>query len=176
MKALLSAAAAFAMLGLWEQPAQAQVEAQDELIPLSDDDLAEMRGGFLMADGVTFDFAATVHTTVNGVQVMDSRVTWTPQGAKLETLSGMTPRDLASGGVGITLKDSSGLTTIGHRLLEGELQGFILNTADNRTVTHNIDVTLTLPGFDMVQSGMVQALTGMRLSQDVANALLGAGR
>jgi hypothetical protein len=151
-------------------------QAGKELAPLSDDDLSELRGGFLVADGIAFDFGATVRTSVDGVQILESRITWTPQGTAVETVSGAAPYQLPGGGLGITLRNPTGTTTIGHRLLDGQLQGFILNTADNRNVTQTIDVTLTLPGFDEVQRNMVSSLTGFRVGQDVAQGLIGSGR
>jgi len=47
---------------------------------LSNEELAEMRGGFFTAAGAKFDFGASVQTLVNGALALQTNLQWTPAG------------------------------------------------------------------------------------------------
>jgi hypothetical protein len=151
--------------------AQAQ-DALAELEPLSGEELGELRGGLLFAGGIAFDFGAVVRTSIDGQLALETRLTWTPGGVVMEDASPMTPGPLPEfGGFGLNITDESGTTLVGHRLLEGELQGFILNTGDNRDIRQDIDITLTLPGFEATQRDMLTGRLGFHIQADMADAL-----
>jgi hypothetical protein len=171
----LLAVCAIAFATMIAQPAMAQAP-EDDLIPLQDEDLQGLRGGFLVAEGVAFEFGATMRTLVDGGTVLETRLTWTPDGPIVEQLSGLPLQGTAGGGFGLTIGDGTGLTTIGHRLLDGELQGFILNTADNRDIRQNLDITLTLPGFDAVQRDLLISRLGVNINYDLGVGLVEASR
>jgi hypothetical protein len=61
------------------------------LRPVSDDELADARGGFSVG-GVTFDFGASVQTLVNGQIALQTNVQWTAVGAVVTQLQGLGTR------------------------------------------------------------------------------------
>ena len=168
--------AACAALGLLLAPAARAQEALEGLAPLSGEELSELRGGLLFAGGIAFDFGAVVRTTIDGQLALETRLTWTPDGVVVEDTSAMAPVQLPQiDGFGLSITDASGTTIVGHRLLEGEIQGFILNSADNRDVRQDLDVTLTLPGFEATQRDMMTGRLGFRINTDMADALTRSG-
>lgn len=56
---------------------------------LSDDELADMRGGFLTAGGAQFDFGASIKTMVNGQLALQTSLQWTDAGAVTRQLTGL---------------------------------------------------------------------------------------
>lgn len=172
LRALLAAAcAALAMLAA---PAFAQ---EGDLTPLADAELGDLRGGILFAGGIAFDFGAVVRTTIDGQPALETRLTWTPDGMLIEDLSALQGMALPGlNGFGLDLSDASGTTLVGHRLLDGELQGFIINSGDNRNIRQDLEISLTLPGFDQVQRNMLDARLGMHIGLDMADGLMRAGQ
>ena len=141
------------------------------LEPLADEELADLRGGLLFAGGIAFEFGATVRTTIDGQPALETRLTWTPDGIVVEDLSTLTGGPIPEfSGFGLNITDATGTTLVGHRLLDGELQGFIINTGDNRDIRQEMDVTLTLPGFDLVQRDMLTDRLGFRIGVDVSDS------
>ena len=134
---------------------------------------ATLRGGLLFADGIAFEFGATVRTTIDGQPALETRLTWTQDGALVEDMSALVGGPLPEfDGFGLSITDASGTTLVGHRLLAGELQGFIINTGDNRNIRQEMDVTLTLPGFELTQRDMMTDRLGFRIDMDVAGGLI----
>jgi hypothetical protein len=154
-------------------PALAQKAILDGLTPLADEELVDLRGGLLFAGGIAFDFGATVRTTIAGQPALETRLTWTPDGLVIEDLSALAGGPIQEfNGFGLSIADATGTTLVGHRLLDGELQGFIINTGDNRDIRQDLDITLTLPGFDAIQQDMLTDRLGFRANMDVADSLV----
>lgn len=157
-------------------PAFAQEAALEGLQPLTDAELGDLRGGLLFADGIAFEFGAIVRTTIGGQPALETRLTWTPEGVVVEDLSALAGGPIPEfNGFGLRIMDDTGTTLVGHRLLDGELQGFIINTADNRDIRQELDVMLTLPGFETTQQDMITGRLGFRIEADVADSLYRAG-
>lgn len=174
LRSVLTAACAAAAFMLAPH-AMAQEADPFDMAPLADEALGDLRGGFFTVDGITFDFGATVRTTIDGQPALEQRLTWTPTGATLEDISGMPSTALPGiGGVGLNLSDAAGITLVGHRLVDGQLQGFIVNSANNRDIGQDIQIDLTLPGFDVVQKDMLTSQLGMRIDMDMAAGLVAA--
>jgi hypothetical protein len=55
---------------------------------LTDDEMADARGGVLVAGNVAFEFGAVVKTYEDGVLSLQTRVNWTPQGAQVQRTTG----------------------------------------------------------------------------------------
>lgn len=174
MRALL--ATICAAVAIMAAPHAAAQEVDDfGLEPLADSELGDLRGGLFVVEGIAFDFGAVVRTTIDGQPALETRLTWTPNGMVIEDLSALTAGTLPGiGGWGVDLSDASGMTLVGHRLLGGELQGFILNSGDGRNISQDMEITLTLPGFDAVQQGMLTDRLGMRIDMDVTHGLITA--
>lgn len=173
MKAVRGILAACSLLILAPSAAHPQEAVLEGLTPLAADELADLRGGLLFADGVAFDFGATVRTTINGQPTLETRLTWTPEGVVVEDLSALAGAAIPEfDGFGLRITDGTGTTLVGHRLLAGELQGFIINTGDNRDIRQDMDITLNLPGFEAVQRDMLTEKLGFRINMDVADSLV----
>jgi hypothetical protein len=158
----------------WAQDRTDRVDVAD-LPSIADEALEDLRGGFFTVDGITFDFGAIVRTTVDGQPALETRLSWTPDGVMIQDLSTLTSAALpGTGGWGLDLSDASGMTLVGHRLLDGELQGFILNSGDNRSIHQSLEITLTLPGFDSVQRSILDGRLGMAIGMDVQDGLVRA--
>ena len=154
----------------------------DNLTPMSDEDLGGMRGGFLTAGGVSFDFGAVVRTYVNGQLALETRLTWTPTGPVTEQVTGSLPgwtpltpgqmggldlSGLSPGSSGLVLTDANGTTALVHNVLNGQLQNLVVNAADNRDIRQDMQVMLTLPDFDVMQQDFSVGQLGSQIFHDV---------
>jgi hypothetical protein len=116
-----------------------------------------------------------VRTMIDGQPALETRLVWTPDGVVVEDLSALAGAPIPEfNGFGLSITDATGTTLVGHRLLDGELQGFIINTGDNRDIRQEMDITLTLPGFDAIQRDMLTDRLGFRINADVADGLVRA--
>jgi hypothetical protein len=61
----------------------------DDKAALSDEELADMRGGFLTAGGAQFDFGASIKTMVNGQVALQTSLQWTNTGAVTQQMAGL---------------------------------------------------------------------------------------
>lgn len=169
-----AAVAAVALAGSWGAavPAGAQ-----EVV--SDEELDGMRGGFLVADGVVFDFGATIRTYEDGVLSLQTNVTWALDGIHIEQLvgAGVTPvtsADLSAlTGLGDVFRTAGGATVL-HDVDQGRLLSVLLNTTSDHSFRQDTALTLVLPGFDATQADMVRQLAGVRISNDMNTASIGA--
>jgi hypothetical protein len=164
------------VLLLAPRPAQTQEAVLDGLTLLPAEELATFRAGLLLAGGIAFEFGAIVRTTVDGRAALETRLTWTPDGVVVEDMSAFPDAPIPEfHGFGLTITDATGTTLVGHRLLDGGLQGFIINTGDNRNIRQDLNVTLTLPGFDAIQRDMLTDRLGFRIGSGVAGGLVRSG-
>jgi hypothetical protein len=156
---------------------------------IDDAELAELRGGFLVAAGVTLDFGAVVRTYVDGQLALESRLTWTETGAVTGQTLGTVPGaiDLAAaldqalaggldisalrGGQGILLSDANGATALVQNL-QGGVQSLIINNADGRDLRQEIEITLTLPDLDTMQRDYSVDRLGAAIGQDINTSLM----
>lgn len=183
MRALLLAAGFTVMCGA---PAWADESWGEDVEVMSVEDLDANRGGFAIGN-LNFNFGATVTTLVNGVPALVTSLTWTDVGAFVEQTVGsvgqdianMSPEQRAALGLdglanagGVLIADESGVTALVHNVTEGSLQNIIINNATGRDLTQEIDVTLTLPGFEFIQQQLNTELFGIRLSDDM-NVFIG---
>lgn len=168
------------------QPAGAQQVLGSRI---DDAELADLRGGFLVAAGVTLDFGAVVRTYVDGRLALESRLTWTETGAVTGQTLGSVPGaiDLAAaldqalaggldidalrGGQGILLSDADGATALVQNL-QGGVQNLIVNNADGRDLRQEIEITLTLPDLDTMQRDYSVERLGAAIGQDINASLL----
>ena len=175
----LLAAVAFAALA---SPAWADQSGWGEGVEvMSDAELADHRGGFEVA-GINVNFAATITTFVDGIPALTTTLTWTDAGAIIEdtmgslpqTATALTPDQLGALGldptgqaVGVVIDDETGVTEIVHNVSDGTLQNIIINTASGLDISQSIDVSLELPGFELVQADLIVERFGIRLADDL---------
>ncbi len=156
---------------------------------VSDDELNDYRGGFAVA-GLNINFGATVTTLLNGIPALVTTLTWTDVGAFVEetvgdlgqNIAGITAEQRAALGLdglenagGVVIDDEAGVTTLVHNITEGSLQNIIINNATGRDLSQQIDVTLTLPGFELIQESLVVETFGIRLTDDMNTFLADPG-
>jgi len=170
----------------------AQVRADTPREPLSAAELAGLRGGFLVADGVKLDFAAQVRTFVDGALALETSLAWTPQGAVSATsvadgvakpvldasseavqAAGVDIGGLVQPGDSVAVTDSGG-TILLHRTTADTVQNFIFNTASDQNIRQEVDINLVLPGFEAVQAEWNRGLIGLRIGADADTAAVGA--
>ena len=153
-----------------------------------DGEMDDLRGGFEI-NGIQIGFGAVVTSYMNGAPVLTTQLTWTDAGAVVEQtmanvgqrLEDMTPEARAALGVdgldqasGIVITDEAGVTALVHNITDGALQNIIINSATGRDLKQDIDVTLTLPGFDAIQDSLVVERFGLRLADDLQSVAIGA--
>lgn len=169
LRALLLAGAAALM-------AASPVAAADLGPPVDDAVLADLRGGFVVVDGLTLDFAAEIRSFVDGELALETRITLDGRSSVLTDSGGaLSPEALAAlsaGGLdlgdlkGGVFVSADGQTAILHRTEDG-LANILLNTGDHRDFRQELNLTLTLPGFEGLQ-GQIQA---MRVGQDLVDQI-----
>ena len=150
----------------------------DQAERIDDTKLDELRGGFLLDNGVTVGLGATVRTMVDGALALETNLVWQQQGAVItqQVGAGLTPLEdsitktvsLPPGSHAFVLPQ--GETAIIHRVSDGSIQNILLNTASGRTIRQETELTLTLTGFHPVQQQILQDQLGLALANDLALA------
>lgn len=171
-------------------PANAWLPLQDEDLGqrMSDAELDEHRGGFILADGVALDFGAIIDSYIDGQLVLQSKVTWTQQGA-VTTHAGpiasqATPDVLAAlARAGIQLSaeavgdggfyvSADGQSAFVHRLSDGQISNLLVNVGSGGDFHQEITLSLGLPGFEATQAAMGEVLMARSLAGEIQAAAL----
>jgi hypothetical protein len=183
MRALLFTACVFVALSA---PAYASEDWGDVEV-MGDAEMDELRGGFNVG-GIEIGFGATVTSTLNGVPVMTTQLTVTDAGAIIEqtmqnagqSLGSLTSEQLAALGLaafegmnGLVLNGEGGITAFVHNVTNGTLQNILVNTANGQDIEQDVDITLTLPGFEAIQSQFAMERFGMQISDDLQSVAIG---
>jgi hypothetical protein len=181
--ALCSAAAFIALCA----PACAEDFWGEGVEVMQEEELSDLRGGIAIA-GIDINFGAVITTYLNGTPVITTQLTWTDAGAVVEETVGSVGQNIddltdearaalgidgLEGANGIVIDDEAGITALVHNVTNGALQGIIINNATGRDLRQDIDITLTAPGFDLVQSALITELVGIRLDDDLRGFLFG---
>lgn len=148
---------------------------------INEAEMDDLRGGFEV-NGIQIGFGAVITSYMNGAPVLTTQLTWTDAGAIVEQtiadvgqrLEDLSPEqrealgvDGLGGASGIVIDDEAGMTALVHNIAEGALQNIIINSATGRDLEQDIDVTLTLPGFDAIQDSLVLERFGIRIADDM---------
>jgi len=162
--------------------ALAETEASDALAgaePVASADLETERAGFVTEAGITFDFGATVRTTVNGqlalvstLQLNDlgkvTQTTWINpalpnatliqpgDGQSLSVLTGLQVSGIQNAN-GVVLKNGNGVTAVLADVSPSSIQNLVLNTANGQTINQTTTVNLTLPNLPAMQAQFLQS-------------------
>lgn len=151
---------------------------------LDDAELGLLRGGYLTAGGVVFDFGAVVRTYVDGRLALESRLTWTGAGALTEhhaidggpitAIDNLGAVDLSGldGREGLLLTGTDGTTALIHDFGGGRIQNLVINSADGRDLRQEIEINLALPQLDVMQSAGEINRLGAAISQDLDAAIV----
>ena len=140
--------------------------------PLTDLELSRERGGLMTPIGLELGFAASMRTYVNGALVLETRLTWTKEGPVTEVLGDVTATGIGPpGATSLTLPALDGATRVVHDLSGGRIASLILNTASNRNIRQDADVTVFLPQLPRLESEFGRQQTGLRLGAALGAAL-----
>jgi len=157
---------------------------------MSGEEMGELRGGLAVAPGLEVNFGAVITTYVNGAPALATTLTWSDTAQFVEqtigqigqSLDTLTPEQRAQLGLeslgeagGVVIADAEGVTALVHNVTDGALQNIIVNTAAGRDLRQEIDLTLTLPGFEAVQETLLLERIGIRLDADMRGATIGGG-
>ncbi len=175
------------MSGLSEAAAELAIDVPR--LALNDAQLAEVRGGFMTPLGVDIGFGAVVRTTIDGVLALETRMSWTANGAETTNAAGAPTdpaqvNDLATaGGInlgpasgwrGIVSPGDGGATAALHDLSQNSISSLIVNTASNRNIRQETEITLNIPEFADLQSGIMAEQAGLRMQDAVGAAITNA--
>lgn len=147
-------------------------------IPMSEDELSRERAGLLTPIGVEIGFGATMRTYVDGSLVLETRLTWTDQGPVKVVLGDVTATGLPpSAASTLTIPAvAGGATQIIQDLSGARIASVILNTASDRHIRQDTDVTLFLPQLPQLQGAFGAEQISLRLRSALGLALQGSAR
>jgi hypothetical protein len=148
---------------------------------VSDDVLAEQRGGFVI-NGMTVRLGADVRTYIDGQLALHTIINWTDTGVtKTQTVGAqLTPAQalsfdanaLANGKINMALGGSpafsanEGQTMIAHRFQDG-LQNILINAASNQNILQTVDASVELGGYDAFRINILNASMADALSASI---------
>lgn len=149
---------------------------------LSDEQLAEQRGGFVF-QGMVIAFGADIRSYVNDELALRTIISWTAEGSTMERFisPSLTAVDaaqiqggiLTSGGITMRVGDESvflannGQTALVHS--NDAIQNVLINTASNVSLNQQVDAVLDISGY----AAFADALASTRMS-DAIGAVMGA--
>jgi hypothetical protein len=172
MKPVLSLVAAMiAMMSAAPPPAGAAPPM------LTDEELDGQRGGLQTPLGFDVGFGATVKTFVDGTLALETRLSWTETGPQMEQVANQlgsitgAPVRLGALNDGALTSLAGGVTTVIHDLTMDRIASLILNTADNRTIRQETDITLVLPQLADLQQRVAADRLSSTLSTNLGLAL-----
>jgi hypothetical protein len=97
-----------------------------------------------------------------------------------QSIASLTPEQLAALGLaafagmnGLVIDGEGGITAFVHNVTNGTLQNILVNTATGQDIEQDIDVTLTLPGFEYIQQQLTLERFGMLVSDDLQSIAIG---
>jgi hypothetical protein len=166
--------AAFA--ALWLSPA-----ALAEPTALSDEEMSDVRGGIMTPLGLEVGFGADVRTYVDGELALETRLVWTDGGVVTERSGPLSSSalDATTGGWSAVVPGAGGgQTQILQDLSNGRVLAVVANTASDRTIRQEADITLVLPQLPQLQqqiaAGRLSSALGGSLTSQLASG--GGGR
>lgn len=158
----------------------------DNAKTIEDASLDDMRGGFMLDNGLEVGLGAIVRTTIDGELALQTQLTWTQTGAVVTREVGASVTPTAPGSVSSTITlpgatddaffVNAGETALIHRVTDGRIQNILLNTASGQDIRQQTEVTVTLSGFAATEQLTAQQQWGRTLGSDLAIATQGATR
>jgi hypothetical protein len=133
--------------------------------PLGNGELGALRGGYVSAGGLQFDFGVKLETFVDGTLALASTFNLSGQGVTETTtvnLPGAVPLAQAVGrvpdlenitGDGVVLEGHGGVTVLVQDVSLDAIRNLVVNTANDRHIVQNTAVTLVIPNLqDLTQA------------------------
>jgi hypothetical protein len=165
--------AAFAVLAGLFMSAWSPIAASAAETLLTDDELADQRGGLRTPSGLEIGFAASLKTLIDGRLVLATQLTWTDRGVQTQHIAGSADVTASPGGFTATVPgQTGGATQVVQTLSADRITSVVLNTASNRTIRQDTDITLIVPQL----AGLLHQVVGDRLAASLQSALASALR
>jgi hypothetical protein len=159
------------------------VEGETGSTPVTDEVLAEQRGGFVI-NGMTVKLGADVRTYINGELALHTVINWSDTGITKSQIVGsqLTPADalnldaaaLANGNITMAVGNTpafstnDGQTLIAHRFQDG-LQNILVNSASNQNISQMVNANIELGGYDAFRSTIINASMADALSASIGS-------
>ena len=156
---------------------------------LSETELERTRGGFATPLGFDIGFGAEVSTYVDGKLALQTRLTWTSQGAVRTVEAGDLTPDLVARAAakGLNLQPSQGAgvlvdgpgggaTAVLQDLDAKHIAGLVINNASNRDIRQETAINLQLPDFKSLQDSIQATQAQLRLQSALGLAMRDAAR
>ena len=157
---------------------------------VSDDELADVRGGYMNAGGFEIgSFGAVMHTYVDGSLVLTSQLTLNDQGAKTNSQLGGSPNVVPlenAGSLGLNLGDiqgqgvvvlgNGGATAVIQTLNSSQVRNLVVNTAQGRNISQDTALNFVIPNLTLLQQGMAMDQLKASLDQALGTSLIAASR
>lgn len=130
--------------------------AMTDAMPLSSDEMSDLRGGFVDPTGLIYNFSVNVQTALNGADVFTRSINLSsgPNGQlQASSVSNLVPGNVPTGlnvgvignGSGVSVTNATGgITTILNQTATGAPASIIVSTGSNLNVTQTVSATLTL--------------------------------
>jgi hypothetical protein len=161
------------------------------LTPLRDEELRDIRGGFMIA-GLDLDFAAQVDVFANNVKVATTQLVLNDLGriGSTTTFPNLPPAGLSVSSFlqdgpiglnklqGVTIANGSGPRSFAlHAIDLAHAATAVINSINGLSVKQVVNATLTINNFAAVQSKLLrQATEHMAAAAGVPDAVMGIGR
>jgi hypothetical protein len=176
-----SEAAAYNQTGSVPFPDAQNASLNAAPILVTDEVLAEQRGGFVI-NGMTVKLGADVRTYINGELALHTVINWSETGITKNQIVGpqLSPAQalgleasaVANGQVMMAINDTpafsanDGRTLIAHRFTDG-LQNILVNSASNQNIQQVVNASVELGGYDAFRSNILNASMSNALSASV---------
>jgi hypothetical protein len=155
----------FTLIALGAAPAAAQEGPASAPRTLDDAALEGARGGLQTPSGLEIGLGASVRTYVDGSLALETRLTWTTEGAVSERVFDRAA-DGRDPGVGRDVRAPVTIapgTVVTHDLSENRIASVLLNTGSDRSIRQETDVTLHLPQLPDLQQRIATERLGQAL-------------
>jgi hypothetical protein len=143
-----------------------------------------MRGGYIVADGIQFNFGALLTTMVNGQMAFQTQVTYTPNGPQINQTVGSNVVKAASQSTGtitgLNLQGfnpdqiallNHGATALIQKVTGGSVQNIVINAANSQNITQTTQLQLSLPNLVQNEQMFRQNLAMLNLLQNAQSSL-----
>jgi hypothetical protein len=142
---------------------------------LADAELAEVRGGLMTPIGLDVGFAADIRTYVDGDLALETRLVWTDTGPVTDNSGPLATTATGLGDWSAAIAGRGGSTEILHDISSDRIVAVVLNTASDRSIRQDADITLTVPQLAVLENQVAAARLAQALSTAVNLGLVRSG-
>ena len=158
----------------------------DELTVVAPAELQSLRGGFSVG-GLELEFGARIRTQIDGVSLLESRFTFTPDGPQLASVSGELAGTVNSAntvaavasdpsigvslpalpqGVGVVANDPRGATLAVHEVTRERILSVLVSRASGIAARNDVNIDVTIQNFRDFQAAVRNAVLSNRIGRE----------